>query len=66
MIYIILLIFLYFRGFWILNLCKNYFYIGKNRNLYFSKELELIYLLPNNKKLIESKKEFFEKNTKRC
>ena len=32
--------------------------------MYFSKELELIYLLPNNKKVIKSKKEFFEKKYK--
>lgn len=65
MLYLILLfMFLYFRGFWILNLCKNYFYIGKSRNDYFARELEFIYLLPNNKKLIESKKEFFNKKYK--
>ncbi|BCL65805.1 hypothetical protein IOLA_173 [uncultured bacterium] len=64
MVFILFFIFIYFRGFWLLNLCKNYFYVGSNRNIYFAKELELIYLLPNNKKVITSKKEFFEKKYK--
>ncbi len=65
MIYIIFLTVLtYFRGFWLLNLCKNYFYMGQDRNRYFSKELELIYLLPKNKKLIDTKKDFFDKKYK--